>query len=312
MIYSYHMGAFFVVSGYLYGLKPKSNLKKYALLDSNLISRVITMIVPLLVAVFVRMIMIFIKGEKVFSFGEIIGAGITAVNNYWFLPAMALVCILYRVLQSFVEPLTETLIFIALWMLISYFANEPGKFIGYTLLYSAGAYFSKKENAHNKKIQEGNKGIYKLAAVIFLCIILYTSAIYINIFLKVPNTNSYIKILTSLPFSLLALMIAPKILNYRRGELLRLIGKSSIYIYVIHGTIILLLRNKERLIPVLFGNDLISLAIYTAICLVVPIVLYLLSTKAKWLDFIFAPMKYISKTQLWSALSKKLDKLKIS
>ena len=126
--------------------------------------------------------------------------------------------------------------------------------------------------------------IYKLTGLIFFC-----SSVFIITFLLKSNF-SLMKILMAISGSMMVICIC----MICKNQVIEYVGKRSLPVYVLHNIFISL---SQKILVFISGfivlNDIIEWIVCVVLGTILPILIYEIVTKVKYLDFCFLPLKYI-------------------
>ena len=236
LIYSFHMGLFFSISGYLYGSKRKQNSKNYLRMQLKkliipwLVYSAIIYIIVMFVN-FIPQISNMLKGSSLELielkdyFIDMFAANNPYSFHLWYIYVLFIVELLYFCYNFLFKNKYKNIILILICGLLSYkITNSFSNLLLFNMIYYIiGVIYSKiKRNIKPYVIIFGV--IYNSVFIIFYDYIQQFDILFIIL--------KYIKILLSTPIIFLSILEISKII--KENKMLEYLGKNSYNVYLIH------------------------------------------------------------------------------
>lgn len=302
-IYTFHMPLFFAVSGYLHSLKTSDDS-----IPVQIRKRLIAYGIPYLIFSAVAFLLKFAARDVVnhqLSIYDLFGILLYPISSMWFLYALLVISIAHIFFQKiekysfgkvYVLTISFSLMFLA--YLVSQGVMFDGtwiqdSFIVYACLYlfwfEAGALLFAPIVELPEENVSGNRRYLTLAWSVFEIVIFSAAAVM----LKSHGIDNF------LLYVLFAIAgtIAVAHLSMALGEskFIERLGQGTMEIYLIHPFVIsatrLLLKKAHLLDP--FG--IVPLIVCTVLGVAIPMLLYMLIKRVKFLDFCIYPQRYIGR-----------------
>lgn len=278
-ISSFHMSAFFAVSGYLYGRIAENSLQenKTCLKWTKVVKRTIDLAVPSVVCMGVTFCVVRTLGK--FSLAQAI-----SVSKFWFVWVIIAIDIGHLFLYFIIKKEeTVFLILSVLTVLFGFLFNTLGKMFGYFLLYelgvSLGRHLTKESEKKFFNYQYGRIALIITSIAIFFGYVLGGGAIVLNALYKIP-----IGIMMS--YSLFSIFLAvPSVALFETS------GKFTLQIYFFQVVTTAWIKTYTQNIP-LWINCIVFIVI-TWIDYRLPCLLATKYKNTKYYNKLFCASKYI-------------------
>lgn len=282
-IYSFHMPAFFVLSGIV---GEKVNYERFGKpLVTHLLRRATNLLVPTILFSCIYAITLIIFSS--FSIYEGISK---TVHNYWFIYVMILVNVGYPILKLILKKdIIVTVIVFLLTIGVGLINNTAAKVFGYTLCYCAGvlAHDAAQKNEklramiHTKRIRMAS--IFCMTAGVAVILGFYLA------FGTDLDLNVYYKTFMGL---LISFILIPLFCGFKKLDCLDGLGRLTLQIYLIHFALISWIQFH---IPSVVWVSIVSFICMTVVSVYLPVGCEKLLGNSKIYHIIFKPYQCIEK-----------------
>ena len=276
-IYSFHMPAFFAISGFLFFNKNSKNIKEFR---RSIIYRLITLGIPYIICSLLYWILKFSMNgivEKPINISSLLLTPIKPIEFFWFIYALMIIYIIIDAMIGLIHNKTIIFILLLIFSLITYIYSFNIPIARYVLKDAVYFYLGYVMAQNIDKIRK------RYVIVTSLAILIIGNVIFYN-FIGV-------KILTAFAGSIFVVATAIAFERFSKDTFIGKIGRNTMLIYLTHvifvgGTRTILFRMN---IYNLYINILLGMLVTT----IGSAVVWAAAKKIPALDFIFYPNKYI-------------------
>jgi fucose 4-O-acetylase-like acetyltransferase len=275
-VYSFHMPLFFILSGYFF---VKSFLKRGA--ADFIVNKLETIIYPFviwsLIQTFIEIRLSAYTNNHTKA-SELLTCLYLPRSQFWFLFALFFINVL-NVLLFKISVKWGAFISILIWWVyyfISYKVPVFDKALVNMLYFAVGILLSQYTYVCNLII----RNVYWFA----VNLLVFAASLYV--YFNFPQTSWYNLILPQLSGSFVIMYLSEKMASHPRLSFLEYLGINSLVIYLVHmlagnGTRIFLARILH------VNNSIVHMTLGTLMGLVIPLVVFYVASKSKYLSWLF-------------------------
>lgn len=268
-IYSFHMMAFFAVSGYFYwGASNDVPTPK------RLLMKELRLVVPTAFFSIINVLLFILVDEK-----TVAEAFIITIKNFWFMGAIMILDLFFALFPMKKRPWIQLLMLALLWIFTSPISSGISKFFGYAMGFLMGRFFA------NRMI---NKSAWTMGGIGILYLVLLFFYGHLSAEGIVTITNPIIKVTIGIPGTYLLFVSAEKLLSSNKKTVFSWLGQYTMSIYMLHS---ILFTHFYQIFTI--GNPEVSCIILFAAGLALSSAITFLMEKSRIFHYILHPTELL-------------------
>jgi fucose 4-O-acetylase-like acetyltransferase len=299
-IYSFHMPLFFIISGYLYSKTWNvHNLTDY---KRNITKKVINLGIPYIIfSIFQGLIKIIMSSSvnSEISIEDIIKIPFKPINQFWYVYALIGIFAVISLIDVVIKNNIAVFLIAILFMICKLYLKTNIPIIDLTMYYSFYFYIGKLLCVY-KSILEKKAFLYisiLLYSILCLGVLMNKGVVYMNNIFTYSSNNKALEsginlwIMISVIMALLASYAVIYLSKCLKNRFIAYLGKNSFQIYLLH--IIFASGIRIVLMKLHVTNILAHYVVGIGLGVIMPLLIYSVISKIKFLDFLFFPYKNI-------------------